>query len=292
MYCYKAYGLNISSEIKLPGMIEGNSDTKFDVTIKLGIVDIPELKLLVIENGDIFLYLETIGKAKISGVDQITVDPISDPEKFDDTNIIPLLLGPVLALLLHQRGFLVLHGSSVKYKDKTIAFIGSRGIGKSTTAINLYKNGYPLVNDDILAIDFDDEGLPIVYPGYPHVRLSEDSYVNEKDNMLKPIRTMVGKVFCDASNGFTPEPVYLKRIYILKKGKQTKISVFKPQENHLNLIRHSIANSVLGDEMDRAKNLIQCARLINNTDVRCLEISHSFNKLHSMVKIIQKDLKN
>ena len=42
-----------------------------------------------------------------------------------------------------------------------------------------------------LAINFDDKGFPYVYPGYPHVRLSEDSYNNIKDNtnILTPIRT-------------------------------------------------------------------------------------------------------
>ena len=106
-------------------------------------------------------------------------------------SLIPFLLGPVISVLLHQRGFLVLHGSAVKINNESIAFVGNRGMGKSTIAINLYKKGYPLVTDDIIAINFDNEGNPYIYPGYSHVRLSKDSYNHIKDNtnILTPIRT-------------------------------------------------------------------------------------------------------
>ena len=292
MFNYKAYGLNISSEIRLPGMIEANSDAKFDVYVRIGKVNIPVPRFIVVDNGDIYIYLKNIGTAKISSVDQIIVDPISNLEKGDETNIIHLILGPVMAILLHKRGFLMLHGSSVKYKNEAVAFIGNRGLGKSTIAMNFYKNGYSIINDDILAIDFDDEGLPIIYPGYPHVRLLEDSFVYLKDNIniLTPIPSMVGKIFCDASRGFSPGSVKLKRIYILEKGKKTRISVFKSQENLINLIRHSLVIKVLDSKTDHSKNLIQCAKLINNIDIRCLEISHSFKNLHNMVEIIEEDL--
>ena len=59
-----------------------------------------------------------------------------------------------MALLLYQRGFLVLHGSSIKINNGAIAFLGYRGNGKSTTAINLYKKNYPIVTDDILSYKF------------------------------------------------------------------------------------------------------------------------------------------
>ena len=73
----------------------------------------------------------------------------------------------------------------------------------TTTAIHPTPRVTP-VTDDILAIKFREDGLPLVYPGYPHVRLGEDSYHQVKDNtdILTPIKTLAGKVFCDASTSF------------------------------------------------------------------------------------------
>ncbi|AXV38897.1 hypothetical protein [Methanobacterium sp. BAmetb5] len=180
MFNYKAFGLEISSEIELPGMMEGSD--KPEVKIIRGEVDPLQVNKAEVEgdnylvNGeDVYLWWDDIGKVKISEGELVTVESDKDLKSSDDLKIIPFLLGPVMALLLHQRGFLVLHGSAVNTGTGAVAFLGHRGNGKSTTAIHLYVEGYPLIADDILAIKFDDEGLPLVYPGYPHVRLSDEA---------------------------------------------------------------------------------------------------------------------
>ena len=130
-----------------------------------------------------------------------------------------------------------------------IAFLGHRGIGKSTMAINLYKKGYPIVTDDILAIDFDNEGTPCVYPGYTHVRLSEDSYkdIKNETKILSSIRTIIGKIYCDTSNNFSSESLPLKKIYLVEKGVQTRISTLNAHETLIDLIRHSVAYGIFKD---------------------------------------------
>jgi len=293
MFYYSAFGLNISSEVELPGMIEIDSENKFHVQISLNKVNILPFKDIdspnyFVDGKNVYLWWDGIGKVKISDGTQIIVDPSSNLNS-NETSIIPFLLGPVMSILLHQRGLLVLHGSSIKVNNGAIAFLGYRGLGKSTTAINLYKKGYPLITDDILAVEFNKEGLPVVYPGYPHARLSDDSYMHINTDILTPIRTYAGKVFCDASRGFSTEPVELERIYILEEGEQTRISNFKSQESVINLIRHSTANRVMQDNEDHAKNLIQCANLIKNTTISRLEISHSFKNLPDLVNLIEDD---
>ena len=66
----------------------------------------------MLNHEDIYLWWDDIGRVKISKGNQITVDQ-DNPTSFP---IMPFLLGPVMAILLHQRGFLVLHGSSIKSK--------------------------------------------------------------------------------------------------------------------------------------------------------------------------------
>ncbi|WP_287382690.1 hypothetical protein, partial [Methanobacterium sp.] len=292
--------LEISSEIELPGMMEGSG--KPEVKIIHGEVDPfpvsdaevegPNYK---VKGGDVYLWWDDIGKVKITKGELVTVESDKDLESSDEFNIIPFLLGPVMALLLHQQGFLVLHGSAVNTGTGAVAFLGHRGNGKSTTAIHLYVEGYPLVADDILAIKFDDEGLPVVYPGYPHVRLSDEAYHHVKDHtdILTPIRTLAGKVFCDASYRFSPEPVKLEKIYVIEKiqpeeGNTIGISVLKSQENLIDLIRHSVANRIF-QHTTQKENLINCAQLVNNVEVKRLEIAHSFTNIHDMVRVVEWD---
>jgi len=283
MFHYKAFGLEISSEIELPGMTRGSDNP--DVRIIKGEVDPLQVTQAEVEGpnylvkeGDVYFWWDDIGKVKISKGKLITVDPITDLTGSDEVNLIPFLLGPVMALLLHQQGFLVLHGSSVKVKEGAVAFLGHRGNGKSTTAINLYKDGYPLVTDDILAMKFTKKGRPVVYPGYPHVRLGEDSYNHVKDNtdILTPIRTIVGN---------------LKTIYLLERGDNIRISSLKSQENLIDLIMHSVANRIF-QHTTQKENLMHCAQLVNNVRLKQLEITHSFQKIQELVKMIEDDLKN
>ncbi len=295
MFHYYAFGLEIASEIELPGMTDGSGDP--DVKFTLGKVDHTMVTGAEVEgpnyrvkDNDVYLWWDDIGKVKISGGKHVTVEPIADLNDSETINLIPFLLGPVMAMLLHQRGYLVLHGSSVKINGAAVAFLGHRGNGKSTTAIHLYKEGYPLVTDDILAIKFDKEGLPLVYPGYPHARLNEDSYNQVKDNtdILTPIKTIAGKVFCDASNNFSPKPVTLKRIYVIEKGDEMEVSLLKSQENLIDLIRHSVANRIFQHTTQR-ENLIHCAQLVNNVCLRRLEIVHSFGRILDLVRVIEED---
>ena len=286
MFNYYAFGLNISSEIELPGVFK-NINNEPDVKIIQGKVQSEVFgSKYIVEYDDIYLRWDDIGKVKLSNGNQITIDIINK------NLIIPFLLGPIMALLLHQRGFLVLHGSSIKINGKAIAFIGYRGMGKSTTAINLYKKGYPLITDDILAINFDNDNIPYIYPGYPHVRLSEDSYNHIKDDtdILTLIRTIIGKVFCDASREFSPEKLMLKRVYLIERGDRTRIFTLDSQKNLMNLICHSVYNLIFPSNKNQANNLNQCSNLIKNVQIRRLEVIHSFNNISGLIELIEDDL--
>ena len=114
-----------------------------------------------------------------------------------------------------------------------------------------------------MAITFE-KGIPYIYPGYHHLRLSEESYNYLKDdNIITPLSTLVGKIFCDASKGFSSEPLKLKKIYLLENGEETSISALNSQKTLINLISHSMANRIFKDT-DQTNNLNQCANLINN----------------------------
>src|SRR5688500_16488828 len=80
-----------------------------------------------------------------------------------------VVLGPALALALHLRGTLTLHGSAVGLGGHAIAVLAPRFHGKSTLALALVRAGATLVTDDSIAVDVD--GVPTVRPGVHSVRV-------------------------------------------------------------------------------------------------------------------------
>jgi len=84
-----------------------------------------------------------------------------------------ILLGPVMALALHQAGILCLHGSAVTIGGRAVAFLAPKLHGKSTLALALTDAGARFLTDDLVAIDV--RATPVVLPGVHSVRLRSDT---------------------------------------------------------------------------------------------------------------------
>jgi hypothetical protein len=86
-----------------------------------------------------------------------------------------LLLDQVIPRILGQQGRLVIHASTVILpNNKTIAFLGDSGRGKSTIASFFCHTGARLMTDDCLLIE-NHEGDVVGVPNYYGLRLYEDS---------------------------------------------------------------------------------------------------------------------
>jgi len=86
-----------------------------------------------------------------------------------------LLLDHIFPLILHFRGFTVLHASAVADPSGgAMVFVGKSGAGKSTFAASLCKEGFPLLADDCLAIDVEGDE-PQAIPVYAGLRLWSNS---------------------------------------------------------------------------------------------------------------------
>ena len=94
------------------------------------------------------------------------------PLTLEDT--LTYLLGPVMVFVLRLRGALCLHASVVDIDGQAVGFAAPAGGGKSTLAARLAKQGFAVVSDDGLALDWRD-GVPYALPGYPRLRLWPDS---------------------------------------------------------------------------------------------------------------------
>lgn len=89
----------------------------------------------------------------------------------DDGYLPVLASGMALALHLILRGRVVLHASAVWDGEAAIAFVGASGMGKSTLATALCRDGCALLADDVLRVERHEAGGMRVYPGSVETRL-------------------------------------------------------------------------------------------------------------------------
>ena len=75
------------------------------------------------------------------------------------------LVGQVLPFVSLIHGFEGFHASAVTAGDKTVAFTGRSGAGKSTIATSMVLRGWRLVTDDVLTVDIAGDGGVRVHPG-------------------------------------------------------------------------------------------------------------------------------
>lgn len=174
---YAAYGLRIRSALSLPFPAwAGSCGPEVPVEVRLGttpaslgagaqtrrgwqampgryLMDAPSIARYLVADGCRIV-------VELRGGSQADVDS--------------LLMGPVLAAVLQQRGVTTLHASSVATTAGAVAFVGHRGGGKSSLACALMKLGYPVMADDITGVSLED-GKPWAVPGFPRLRLLGDS---------------------------------------------------------------------------------------------------------------------
>jgi len=285
MYTYLAYSLCIHSEFPLPELVTAGGDP--DVVIQRGTLDCIEQKLIAEQGNRIFGIVPGIAAFLIEHGRQITVDPLAE----DESMLSPSILGAAMSVILQQRGMLVLHASSVAIAGKVVAFMGGSGWGKSTLANAFHAKGYPVLTDDVLAIDMQSTP-PVVIPAFPQFKLCHDAAValGHDTDTLKPIFPSAPKLSYKFTQGFQQTPLPLHGIYVLDKGDRHQITRLKPQDAFAELIRHTRSPNLLSPSAFAAPHLRQCAELINSVVFSRFTRQPSLADLPVLVKLVEEDL--
>lgn len=248
---YKAYGISIESQIRLPELLElADADaqpTESRVNIKLG--EIPAKLDSILEQNEFYQISENecivsvpgVARFRIENGDDITVQP---RENADEAEIRTYLLGTVFSCLLHQRKKLPMHVSSIAVNSRAIAFTGESGAGKSTIASLLHRRaGYPLICDDVGVFSVN-RGKPMIVGGVHRLRLTETiasdyRFINEgateawqhaeKRSIVYPQAftdaeyTIGALVLLERGRGF-----HLEEVFGLKKLSLIRGAIFRP----------------------------------------------------------------
>lgn len=294
MFHYTAHGLNIKSEIIFPELMKSSNDT--DILIRYGDFGYSSREIIsegvfriashyILTENSVYLIWNHIDICQIHKGQEIIVNSRTG---IDETFLRALILGPALGILLHQRGKLVLHASAVNINDSAVAFMGHNGAGKSTTTFAFIDNGHPLISDDILSIDFRN-GLPVVYPGLPRIKLWPESLEISRKNMKSfPIHPESRKRSCFVDD-FHNRDIYLKHIYVIENRANTFLEELEPQAALIELIRNSYCANIFQNS-DQATNLREYAKIVKNVSIKQLNIKRSLEKIPEMVNLVERDV--
>jgi hypothetical protein len=217
-YSYRAYGLNIMSQLPVTGFEAASVETA-DVFIHKG--KVPGTLSNIINKGVLYqsndheflLKVEKIAAYFIRNGSEIIVQRLGNASEGE---VSAFLTGTSFGALMHQRRLLPLHASSVIFKDKCLVFAGMSGAGKSTLAVALLKAGGMLVADDISVIDFSGEKLAVC-PAFPSVKIWEDSlkHLGIPSTGLEPVRGELKKYYLPVGN-FSHVYTAISHIFILQ----------------------------------------------------------------------------
>lgn len=218
IYNYKAYGLNIASEIYCPELKEGEGEA--DIHVRYGsLMDIPITGERawgphLLDEERILINILDTARYLVFGGKEIVVDEY-EAGSGDATRL--FLLGSAMGTALHQRGVLPLHGNGIMYKEECIIFLGRTGAGKSTLAAAFNRRGYPILSDDVCAVRTADDGKVMVSPGFPQVKLWQGSAENFGVDWrkLRKVHPDEEKYVLPVNELYCETPMPLKRVFVL-----------------------------------------------------------------------------
>lgn len=290
-YHYTVYGLHVCSEVPLPEL-EPVTPAKGDVYIYADeLAPIAEgltrqgNRLRVTPTEALLIYDE-VGLLRIEEGRRITYEVPSD---LPNETLRVLILGIGLGILMHQRGHLVLHASAVAMGERVVAFIAEKGHGKSTMAAALHARGYALVSDDVLILDEQPEGPPLVFPSYPQLKLWPDALAQAMqltlDSLPRVHPAIEKRVVQLPKQASCPLP--LAALFALRLGETVQVRPLQGREAFFELLLHTYTRALLEQTQTTARHLQQIGQLARYVPVLSLERPPGLQHLPAIVAAVE-----
>jgi hypothetical protein len=300
MYLYQAYGLTIHSELALPELVP-STVADIDVSIRFGRVDRSTMQVnrlgtyLNVTPQEVAFFWEGVGGMMVRDGKEVIVDPLPGVEE----RLLRLpILGIIFSVILHHRGFLVLHASAVEVNGGAAVFLGGRGWGKSTLAATLYGRGHRPISDDLVAIDLHSGKMPVVIPGFPQFKLLPDAAaqaLGDDPDTLPRLAYGYEKRSRRVLDRFSPQPLPLRGIYQLALGPVPALKPLGVKDATIQLIGNSyIARGThqLLKDCGGVRHLQQCATTIAHVPIYRLERPQSLDIVPALADLVEANLHN
>jgi hypothetical protein len=290
-YLYRAFTLGITSDVALPGFLECRSAPDVTVVVSPSDRSAPAGLEWTVEArpGDVSGFLPGVGDYRVQGGAEIVIGRLADA---DTEAIATAISGPLLGILLAQRGFFLLHASTVAIDGVAVTFFGESGRGKSTLAAALSERGHELLADDMTIIDTNGPA-PRVLPGSPRLRLWPDSVeaLDQGVEELEQVRRDRAKVWA-AAGRFAGQPCPLVRCYALEKGDSPSIEDIGAVEAVVELARATFKRYFTRDADITGSGIAQCGALVRAGLVRRLRRGDHFASLPALLDLVERDVRS
>ena len=295
-YYYRVYGLILESDYELPQMISveptGNADIKIiydqiDESIK------EKAKGFSGCFGDSEVWFcNTVGVFWIH--DNSTINFVEcEGKSIDDAG--QYLSGLCLSILLWYRKMIMIHGSCLRYLDKTIIVAGDSGSGKSTLTNELIKRGALLIADDVTGIRKAD-GIFYSYPAFPVQKLCMDQVENNNLDVskLRQVRYDDNKYEIPRTEVFYDSPSKVDVMFVLDKGEVEELETQKidgaDKIKHLTdkiFIRWMFNEDFKFD----ADDMLRCVEFANGINMFSIIREPEHNTLGKILEYVDNQLK-
>ena len=294
MDSYRCYGLIIHSCLPLPELTP--AEGKADVVVREGELPTPSNEEFEDDRyfhatpEDASLSWRGVADFVVRGGREIVFQTAGDLEA---SWFRQFLLGPVMGVLLHQRGLLVLHGSAIEIDGNAVAIVGLKGQGKSTTAAGLHQRGYDLIADDIVAIDMTNPESPLVLPGIPQIKLWPDSVAAFEMNpsCMSLLHSELEKRAQRVTVVSEQSPKPLNGLYILDQGEAHQIETLPMMEAFSAIVQNAYAARFIGKAGIPPWHFEQSIALTRATPVHRFKRNLSFALLPEALDMLEAHLK-
>jgi hypothetical protein len=210
-----------------------------------------------------------------------------------DESLTTYLLGQVLSFSLLSRGTEPLHATAVVVDGEAVAFLGDCGYGKSTLGAAFLARGFPILTDDVLALEARG-GRWFAHAGPPRLKLfpsvarkllarADGAQLNAGTSKL---------VLPLAGNEASSRPIPLRALYVLPgRGRQAGrigITALQGQKAFLEVIRAAF-NLIVTDRARLTRQFTIAAQLVRSVPLRRLAYPRRLSALHDVCDAVIAD---
>jgi hypothetical protein len=254
---YRAFGLEIASEIELPAFAPGGEGPP-EVEVTSEIIPEPRdhgdgevYRNWVAREGLLDLDITGIARLRIEEGRRIRVEPSAGRLAEDAVSHIQ---GSAFAALLQQRGVVSMHAGTIETSLGAVLITGPSGAGKSTLLNAFTARGYRMLADDVTPITADADGRPLATPAFPASRLWRDSaeQLGHDITALIRVRDLLDKYYV-AVPGYrdTPQRVAAVVVLAVSATGPALVHPLEPAERARSLVRYTYRkNFIRGQRLE------------------------------------------
>jgi hypothetical protein len=209
----------------------------------------------------------------------------------DERMVERYLSGVVFAALLHLRGLVVYHASSVAINEReAVVFIGESGAGKSTLSALMHLRGFSCITDDVSPVKVDSQGVDVI-PGYPRLKIDPAlaSQHNIPANMLSPVHSSEEQIYLSLSEGFRSDPLSLRALFFLEVAPQLALRKITAREAMIQTVRHTLPSRLLNMTGSR-EHFLRCSAIAGSVPAYTLSRTDDISSREQLADMVVAEL--